>query len=340
MEEVKALKSVDDLVNAGLIPESRRLLYEPVLTRFRALISPYYASLIDPDDPDCPIRRQCVPDPRELHDMPGFIEDPLKDIEHCRAPGITHRYPDRVLLQLTAQCPMFCRFCFRKSLINKQSSEIYGRDWSESLNYIEGTQGIKEVILSGGDPLMKSDQALRNLFNELSSIQHLMTYRIHSRVPVTLPSRITSALAGLIGNTARPCRLVTHFNHPRELTDQSLEACEKLARAGVEVLNQTVLLAGVNDQSYVLGELFGRLFNHGIKPYYLHHPDPARGTSHFYISPEAGWKLYSSLCTTLKPQELPSYVIDIPEAPCKVPVSNFFLPLVGGGLKSLKFRLK
>ncbi len=325
--EKKSLTSINDLVEAGLIPESRRLLYEPVVTRFRLLISSYYASLIDQDDPNCPIRRQCVPDPQELHEMPGFVTDPLKEIVHCRAPGITHRYPDRVLLQITTQCSMFCRFCFRKSLINKQISKTYDGNMQDALSYIKGDQGIKEVILSGGDPLMRSDQYLENLFNNLSSIKHIMAYRIHSRVPVTLPSRITSVLAGIIGNTARPCRLITHFNHPRELTDKSLEACDKFARAGVEVLNQTVLLGGVNDKSYILRKLFKDLFSHGIKPYYLHHPDSARGTSHFYITPEAGWKLYSALRTVLKSQELPRYVIDIPEAPCKVPVSNLvFIP--------------
>ncbi len=325
--EKKSLKSIDDLVEAGLIPENSRLLYESVTTRFRLLISSYYASLIDKDDPNCPIRRQCVPDPQELHDMPGFVVDPLKEIAHCRAPGITHRYPDRVLLQITTQCSMFCRFCFRKSLINKQNSKTYDGDMQDALSYIKGNRGIKEVILSGGDPLMRSDQYLESLFNDLSSIKHVIAYRIHSRVPVTLPSRITFALAGVIGNTTRPCRLITHFNHPRELTDKSLEACNRLARAGVEVLNQAVLLGGVNDKSYILGELFKRLFRHGIKPYYLHHPDPARGTSHFHITTEAGWKLYSDLHTVLKPQELPRYVIDIPEAPCKVPVSNLvFIP--------------
>ncbi len=328
--EKKSLTSVGDLVKAGFISENQQLLYEPVLTRFCALIPSYYAALIDPDDPNCPIRRQSVPDLAELHHAPGFIEDPLKDLDHRPTPLVIHRYADRVLLLVSARCSMLCRFCFRKSLINRQSgqdSEVYDKNRQDALTYIEENKAIKEVILSGGDPLMNSDQALKSLFNDLSSIKHIVAYRIHSRVPVTLPSRVTYALTEVIGGAGRPCRVVTHFNHPRELTDQSINACEKLARAGVDVLNQSVLLAGVNDRSYLLAELFRRLFSHGIKPYYLHHPDPASGTSHFYISPEAGWKIYSSLRRALKSQELPRYVIDIPDASRKVSVSDLvFVP--------------
>lgn len=294
-----------------------------VIARYPALITPYYASLIDRDDPDCPIRRQCVPDVRELDEMPGYVDDPLHDAAHNPAPRITHRYADRLLLHVTPNCAVRCRFCFRKSLIGG-SGGIFDGSMDAALAYIAGASGVREVILSGGDPLMASDDELGDLVCRLSRIPHVEKLRVHTRMPVVQPSRITGRLAGILGGSPLPCRVVTHFNHPCEVTGESVAACEMLMRGGARVLNQLVLLRGVNDNPHTLAELFAALHRRSVQPYYLHHPDPARGTAHFRIDPADGLALFDAVRRLVPANSLPRYVIDVPGAPSKTPVEGYW----------------
>ncbi|MBI5143287.1 MAG: KamA family radical SAM protein [Nitrospirae bacterium] len=299
-----------------------------VVTRYPALITPYYASLIDHDDPACPIRLQCVPDVRELDEMPGYVDDPLFDTAHNPAPRITHRYRDRLLLHVTPKCAVRCRFCFRKSLIGN-SGGIFDGSMDAALDYIAGASGVREVILSGGDPLMASDEELSELFDRLSRIPHVERLRVHTRMPVVQPSRITERLARILASGSRTngsaarTRVVTHFNHPREITVESVAACELLIGSGVRVLNQSVLLRGVNDNPHALVKLFTSLHRGGIQPYYLHHPDPARGTAHFRLAPADGLALFEAARRMVPSGSLPRYVIDIPGAPTKTPVEGY-----------------
>jgi len=298
-----------------------------VAARYPELITPYYASLIDRDDPDCPIRRQCVPDVRELDEMPGYVDDPLSDKAHHPAPRITHRYPDRLLLHVTPNCAVRCRFCFRKSLTGA-SGGIFDGSMDAALSYVAEASGVREVILSGGDPLMASDDELGHLVYRLSRIAHIGRLRVHTRMPVVQPSRITGRLAEVLAAPrkiagAASVRVVTHFNHPREVTGESVAACEMLMRSGARVLNQSVLLRGVNDNPHTLAELFASLHRRGIGPYYLHHPDPARGTAHFSLDPAEGLALFDAARRLVPANSLPRYVIDVPGAPSKTPVECY-----------------
>jgi len=324
-EEKGFLTSLDELVNAGLlgaIPERAMEDMAGVTARYAVRISLHLAGLMDPENPFCPIRRQFLPDPAELEDLNGFTEDPLQDVDHQPVRGVTHRFRDRALIQFTPNCAAACRFCFRKTLLRADNRKLFGGPWDEALDYIDRRPEIKEVILSGGDPLMASDKRISSIFSDLDRIPHLRALRIHTRMPASMPGRITRRLVSLIAASPRPLRLVTHFNHPAELAWESLAAVSLLLHAGVRVLNQSVLLRGVNDNPQVLLHLLTRLFEGGVEPYYLHHPDPARGTAHFYLTPSAGLAIYSELEKMISRPLLPRYVIDMPGAPSKQDVST------------------
>lgn len=325
-EERGFLTSLDELVSAGLlqnIPERAMEDIANVTERYAVRISLHLAELMDPENPYCPIRRQFLPDPAELEDLKGFTEDPLQDIDHQPVRGVTHRFRDRALIQVTPNCASACRFCFRKSLLQPDNRKIFGGPWDAALDYIDGRPEIREVILSGGDPLMASDDRISLILSDIARIPHVRALRIHTRIPGTLPDRITRQLASLLAASPRPLRIVSHFNHPAELAGESLEALSLLLHAGVRVLNQSVLLRGVNDNPQVLSDLFRRLFEAGVEPYYLHHPDPARGTDHFYLDTSAGLAIYRELEKMISRPLIPRYVIDIPGAPSKQDISTW-----------------
>lgn len=316
----ESLRSVEDLVREGLVDAGAAERLRPVLARYRFLLPRYYASLIDRADPRCPIRLQAVPDPDELAALPGDGPDPLADLVHQPAPRVTHRYRGRALLQLTPNCSMYCRFCFRKSLLNELKDDLFDGELETALDYFAARPDVEEVILSGGDPLLVSTRAMGALVTRLSRVAHLKRLRVHTRVPVTLPARITESLVTELTSTRLPVVMVMHFNHPRELTEATAEAASRLRKGGVTLLNQTVLLKGVNDEADTLVSLSEGLFDQGILPYYLHHPDAAAGTSRFRLSERYGREIHEGVRRRLPGYLVPRYVKDVVGAPYKATI--------------------
>lgn len=320
---VSSVREVAQLAAQGLIPPHAIPELEAVTARYRMQVSAYYLGLVDPDDPHCPIRKQALPDTSELLEVPGERRDPIGDAAHAPTDILVHRYPDRVLLFPTFRCPMYCRYCFRKVALNDRDIRLH-QALDEAVAYLEAHPEVREVILSGGDPLLLSDERLTMLFERLGAVPTIRRVRIHSRVPVTLPMRITPALAGLLGRH-RPVYLIAHFNHPRELTPEADHGLRLLVDAGVNVLNQSVLLSGVNADAEVLAELCEGLVDRQVKPYYLHHPDLTVGTQHFRVSLDEGLSIVSRLRGHLTGLGWPTYVIDIPGGHGKVPVDSHFV---------------
>ncbi len=320
---MRGARDVRALVERGLVSADDAPALEAVVERYALLVSDYYLSLIDPADPACPIRKQALPDAAELVVAPEERSDPIGDAAHAPTPLLVHRYPDRALLFPTFRCPMYCRYCFRKVAINGEPIRLR-QALDASLDYLRAHPAIAEVILSGGDPLMLSDDRLGELLGRLRAIPSVRRVRIHTRFPVTLPMRVDASLASLLA-AHRPLFLVTHFNHPRELTPASALALRTLVDAGVTVLNQTVLLAGVNDDASVLAALFTGLLEHQVRPYYLHHPDLTVGTGHFRVSLDRGLSIARALRGRLTGLAWPTYVIDIPGGGGKVPVDSDFV---------------
>lgn len=320
-EELRfAYRTAADLARAEFIPEAQIPSFERLLKRFPMVLPPYYAGLIDRADPHCPIRRQAIPQLRELEARAELVGDPLADLTHQPAPRITHRYHGRALIHLTPNCSMNCRYCFRKSLLGESRAEFFAGEVDAALSYIAQTPTLEEVIFSGGDPFLANEATLAGVLRRLSEVAHLKRVRFHSRVPVTLPMRIDVAFATLLRSHGRPSIVVTHFNHPKELTPQATRALKTLSEAGHRLLNQSVLLLGVNDRMETLAALSERLFEAGVLPYYLHHPDRAQGTAHFDLPKESGRAIYRQLRARLPGYLVPRYVVDDPAYPFKTEV--------------------
>lgn len=317
---VQGARDVDRLLELGLIPDAQAPALRAVTERYEMLVSAYYLGLIDPDDPACPIRKQALPDLAELDERADERTDPIGDRAHAPTPILVHRYPDRVLLFPTYRCPMFCRYCFRKVALNAEPIRLH-HALPEALDWLRAHPAVNEVILSGGDPLMLSTRRLDELITALRAVPSVTRVRIHSRMPVTLPMRIDDALAEVLGRGA-PTFLIAHFNHPRELTQEARAAVRRLRSAGVTVLNQAVLLAGINDDVETLGALFRGLVDWQVLPYYLHHPDLTVGTQHFRVSLAAGRRLIRALRGHLTGLAQPTYVLEIPGGGGKVPVDS------------------
>jgi lysine 2,3-aminomutase len=308
------------LVKAGLAPPEKRTGLEHVAARYAVAVTPALAGLIDPLDRDDPIARQFVPDVAELNVAPGEREDPIGDDVHAPVAGVVHRYPDRVLLKLVDLCAAYCRFCFRRERVGKGSGALPPDALAAALGYIRANPDIWEVILSGGDPLVLSARRLAAVAAELEAIAHVKILRVHTRVPIAAPKRITPALVRALKRCGKALYVAVHVNHPRELSPEARRACARFVDAGIPLLSQTVLLRGVNDEAAVLGELMRNLVECRIKPYYLHHGDLAPGTAHWRTTIEHGRSLlralrgrYSGLCQ-------PCYALDIPGGHGKVPI--------------------
>ena len=313
------IRRVADLVARGLLAEDRAAAIDRVVDRFALTLTAEMAALIDPSDPADPIARQFVPDESELDVAADEVDDPIGDEVHAAAPGITHRYPDRVLLKPTHLCRVYCRFCFRRDKVGQGEDTLSETDLDAAVAWVAARPEIFEVILTGGDPLVLSDRRIGAILDRLEAVPHVEVVRIHSRVPVVDPGRVTV-------ETARRLRrrfatwMVIHVDHPRELTAAAAEAIGRLVDAGVPVLSQTTLLAGVNDDAAVLEALFRRLVALRVKPYYLHHLDRAEGTARFRTSVEAGRGLMRTLRGRLTGIAQPTYVLDIPGGHGKVPI--------------------
>jgi lysine 2,3-aminomutase len=299
-----------------------------VVARFPMRITPHYLGLIRA--PGDAIWRQCVPDGREL-DLAASLADPLDEARLAPTPAIVHRYPDRVLLLASGACAVYCRFCTRKRKVGCQAMAVRDNDLKDALRYIAGDRQIKDVLLSGGDPLLLADDELEGLLERLSRIDHVQTVRIGTRVPVTLPERVTERLCGML-RRYHPLFINTHFNHPRELTPESAAACDRLADAGIPLGNQSVLLRGVNDDAAVMTELLRGLLRLRVRPYYLHHLDHVRGTDHFRTTVAEGLAILRALRGPLSGMAIPHYVIDLPGGHGKVPLLPEYLQQRDGRL--------
>ncbi len=306
------------------VPVDRAAL-EAVVARYPLRITPHYLGLIR--EIGDPIWRQCVPDSRELSgDV--LLFDPLGEEQRSPLPAVIHRYPDRAVFLVSGACAVYCRFCTRKRKVGCASMQIGREDLQAGLDYIARTPEIRDVLFSGGDPLLLPDATLEEILEGLRRIPHLEIIRIGSRVPVTLPARITPELCALLGRFA-PLYFNTHFNHPREITAESAAACARLAEAGIPLGNQTVLLQGVNDDPAVMAELLRGLLRIRVRPYYLHHMDLAQGTGHFRTRVETGLAIIEELRGQVSGLAIPHYVIDTPGGRGKVPLLPDYLRKLG-----------
>ena len=323
----RTLRTPADLIAAGLAPESALGALAAVGARYAVAVPPALAVLIEA--PGDPLARQFVPDPAELETAPGERADPIGDDALSPIPGIVHRYPDRVLLKPTLLCPVYCRFCFRREHVGPHGGLLAEADLAAALAWIAARPAIREVILTGGDPLFLSARRLGRILRALDAMAHLETLRIHTRVPIATPGRVAAPLLGALA-TAKPLWLVVHANHARELAAPQRQALALLARAGVPLLGQSVLLRRVNDTAPALEALFRAMLACRVKPYYLHHLDPAPGTARFHVPVAEGRALLAALRGRLGGHGLPTYVVDIPGGFGKVPVGpDFFLPPAG-----------
>ncbi|MFI5399523.1 MAG: KamA family radical SAM protein [SAR324 cluster bacterium] len=296
-----------------------RAAVEAVSRELRVRVPGYYLSLAEPTLDD-PIARQCIPDLRELHEAelpedPGREDDP----RHSPVPHLTHRYPDRALLLVTEACPVYCRFCMRKRKTLRPGG-VTAETVARGIAHIARTPAIREVIVSGGDPLMLPDARLDAILALLRAIPHVRLLRVHTRMPCAEPRRMTASLAATLGRHA-PLHVCVHFNHPREVTPQAREALELLSDAGLPVHNQAVLLRGVNDNAATLRDLFRGLMRCGVHPYYLHHSDLVPGTAHFRLSIQEGLALVESLRREAPELAMLHYVLDTPGGGGKVPLT-------------------
>ena len=289
------------------------------LGAFRMAITPYYASLIDPNNPDDPIRKQAVPSILETHVDENDLCDPLGEMADSPVPHVVHRYPDRVLLLVTLQCAMYCRHCTRRRAVGEEDKPITEAQLQRAVDYIRAHTEIRDVLISGGDPLTMSTAKLEHIIASLRVINHVEIIRIGTRVPVVLPMRITPELTDML-RKYHPIWINTHFNHPNELTPESARACAALVDAGIPLGNQTVLLRGVNDNAETMKRLLLGLVKMRVRPYYLYQCDLSCGIGHFRTRVEAGIEIMHQLTGNISGYALPKYVIDAPGGGGKIPL--------------------
>lgn len=319
-----ALTSLDALEHAGLTDPAHRPALERVAADFRVRISPAMAGVGSEG-----VRAQFVPDARELEVRPEELADPIGDAAHLQVAGLTHRYPDRAILHATQSCEVYCRFCFRRETVGATGA-LSEAEFDGVVDYLRATPSVREVIFTGGDPLVLSARRLAGMLDLLEGVESLETVRFHTRVPVVAPARLTEALVGVL-DRALPVWLVVHVNHPDEITPEARAALRRLTRAGVPLLSQTVLLRGVNADPDTLERLFRTLIRNRVKPYYLHHPDLAKGTGHFRVTLAEGQAIMAALRGRLTGIAQPVYVLDIPGGHGKVPVGPGYLQRDGEG---------
>lgn len=320
------LRSPSELSDAGLVEAGRLVKLGAVAARYAVAITPAMVELIDPANADDPIARQFIPDAAELNVLPEERADPIGDDAHSPVEGLVHRYPDRVLLKFVHVCAVYCRFCFRREMVGPQSNSILsGEALDATLSYIARNREIWEVIVSGGDPLVAAPRRLAALTKALAGIDHVKVVRFHTRVPIVMPEKITPVLIGALKASGKATWVAVHANHPRELTPVARDALARLADAGIPLVSQTVLLAGVNDDAETLGALMRAFVECRVKPYYLHHGDRAPGTSHFRTTIAKGHDVVRALRGRTSGLCQPAYVLDIPGGHGKSPLGPSYL---------------
>jgi lysine 2,3-aminomutase len=319
-DQSRTLRSPQDLVRAGLVAETALSALEEVAARYATAITPAMAALITPGDPADPIALQYIPDPAELIIAPHELEDPTADAPFTPVKGVVHRYPDRALLKPLLACPVYCRFCFRREKVGPDGGVLTETELESAFLWFERNTAIREVILTGGDPLMLSARRLGEILGRLAGMAHIETLRIHTRVPVADPARVTGALVAAMRQT-KPVFIAVHANHAREFTPDAAVALARIAEAGVPLLGQTVLLRGVNDAAPALEALLRAMIRNRIKPYYLHSLDPAPGTARFQVPEDDGLALMAALRGRLPGHALPFFVRETPMGGGKKPVT-------------------
>jgi lysine 2,3-aminomutase len=320
----RTLRSGAELAAAGVIEAERIAEIDRVAQRYAVAVTPDMAELIDPADPHDPIARQFVPDGAELETAPDERSDPIGDQRLSPVKGIVHRYPDRVLLKPLHTCPVYCRFCFRREVIGPGGEALTEAELSAALAYVRERPAIWEVILTGGDPLLLSPRRLSDIVAALDRIPHVGVIRLHTRVPVVSPARVTADLVTAL-HADKAVYVVLHANHPRELRATATAACRRIIDSGIPMLAQSVLLKGVNDDPATLEALMRGFVRHRIKPYYLHQGDLAPGTTHLRTSIDAGQRLMRHLRGRVSGLCQPEYVLDIPGGHGKVPIGPTYL---------------
>jgi lysine 2,3-aminomutase len=317
------LNTADEIGQVIPLSESeRKALNAPNL--FRVDITPYFISLIDPDDPDDPIRKQVIPTAAEMVPFTAMMEDSLAEDRHSPVPGLVHRYPDRVLMLVTTQCASYCRYCTRSRIVGDPSATFSRSEFELQLEYIRRTPQIRDVLLSGGDPLVLAPKILEEILSRLREIEHVEILRIGTRVPVFLPMRITDELCDML-QKYHPLWMNIHVNTPNEITQELAEACDKLTRAGIPLGNQAVLLAGVNDNVDVQRQLVHDLVRIRVRPYYLYQCDLVEGAGHFRTPVGKGIEIMEGLRGHTSGYAVHQYIIDAPGGGGKIPVMPNYL---------------
>jgi len=291
---------------------------------FRVDITPYFISLIDPNDPEDPIRKQVVPTARELIPFTAMMEDSLAEDRHSPVPGLVHRYPDRVLMLVTTQCATYCRYCTRSRIVGDPSATFSRAEFEAQIEYLKRTPQVRDVLLSGGDPLVLAPKILEEILSRLREIPHIEIVRIGSRVPVFLPMRVTDELTSML-QKYHPLWLNIHVNHPNEISAELEQACDRLTRAGIPLGNQSVLLAGVNDNVHIQRELVHKLVRIRVRPYYLYQCDLVEGAGHFRTPVSKGIEIMEGLRGHTSGYAVHQYIIDAPGGGGKIPVAPQYL---------------
>lgn len=319
------LRTIAALAERGLVAPGAQAALDEVASRYAVSVTPAMAALIDPADAEDPIARQFVPDAAELRTLPQELADPIGDEAHSPVEGVVHRYPDRALLKLVHACPVYCRFCFRREMVGPGGDALTGDKLEAAFAYLASRPEIWEVIMTGGDPFILSGRRVREVSRRLASIPHVKVTRWHTRVPMVDPGRVTPDYARALRVAGKASYIAIHANHPREFTPEARAALANLSDAGHVLISQSVLLKGVNADVATLSALMRAFVENRVKPYYLHHPDLAPGTSHFRLSLEEGQALVKSLRGHLSGLCQPTYILDIPGGAGKIPVGPVFL---------------
>jgi lysine 2,3-aminomutase len=326
MTRTKTLRSPEALADAGLIARDRLPALERVAAQYAVAITAPMVELIDAADPHDPIARQFLPTTAELDLRPEESADPIGDLVHSPVEGVVHRYPDRCLLKLNHACAVYCRFCFRREMVGPEGVRpLSPAALDAAMAYIAERPDIWEVIVTGGDPLILSPRRLREVMRRLGRIEHVKVVRFHTRVPAVAPEMVTDELVSALKAPGKAVYVALHANHARELTPAARAACARIVDAGVPMLGQTVLLAGVNDDPETLTALMRAFVETRIKPYYLHHGDLALGTGHLRTSLEVGQALMRALRGAVSGLCQPTYILDIPGGHGKVPIGPAYL---------------
>ena len=318
------IETVEELKKHIKLTEEEEVGIRESLKTLRMAITPYYLSLIDTDDPHDPIRKQSIPTINELYISPDDLQDPLHEDSDSPVPGLTHRYPDRVLFLITDMCAMYCRHCTRRRFAGQRDAALPTERIDKAIDYIARTPQVRDVLLSGGDALLMSNDKLEYILKKLRDIPHVEIIRIGTRTPVVMPQRITDDLVNMI-KKYHPVWVNTHFNHPSEITPESTEACARLADAGIPLGNQSVLLRGINDCSHVMKKLVTGLVKIRVRPYYIYICDQSMGISHFRTPVSKGIEIIENLRGYVSGYAVPTFVVDAPGGGGKIPVMPTYL---------------